>query len=137
MESAESDAPGDLAEVISEMGPDWKVTHGPYVLAARRLATEFRTLRNCNPDYRVDRQAVQHELRNMLVKRKCRAKDMQRILPIALVMVFYPSRYEQTILHAYGTQTLRDEVTLAMEDPITLTWWELLCGVKTPFSQAK
>lgn len=134
MESAESEAPGDLQETLKELGPDWKATHGPYVLAARQIATEFRTIRNSNPNPKVDRLAVQQEIRTMLMKRKCRNKDMQRILPLACLMAFYPSRYEQTVAHAFGTQELRDEVTLAMEPPVTLTLWERWSGVKTPFA---
>lgn len=131
MESAESDAPGDLQEVLSELGPEWKETHGPYILAARRLATEFRALRNNNPDPKRDRQAIQHEMRNMLAKRKCRNKDMLRILPIALIMVFYPSRYEQAVAHAFGTRDLRDEVELANDPVIERSWWEKIRGVST------
>lgn len=134
MESAESDAPGDLQETLRELGPDWKITHAPYVLAARQVATEFRTIRNSNPNPQVDRLAVQQEIRTMLVKRKCRNKDMQRILPLACLMAFYPSRYEQTVLHAFGTQELRDEVSLAMEPPVQLTLWERWSGVKSPFT---
>jgi len=128
MESAESDAPGDLSEVLGEFGPDWKATHGCYVLAARRVATEFRALRNYNPDPRIDAQAVQVELRNMLAKRKCRNKDMVRILPIALRLVFYPSRYEQTVETAFTVPAMRDEYAVATERKYTRSWADWLLG---------
>jgi len=130
MESAESDAPGDLLEVLGELGPEWKATHGSYVLAARRLATEFRALRNCNPDPRIDVAAVQVELRNMLAKRKCRNKDMVRILPIAVRLVFYASRYEQTVSAAFTTPAMRDEYRVATEPTYRRTWLEWFSGVR-------
>lgn len=128
MESAESDAPGDLQEVLGELGPEWKATHGCYILAARRLATEFRALRNHNPDPRIDVAAVQVELRNMLAKRKCRNKDMVRILPLALRFVFYPSRYEQAVEAAFASPTLRDEYIVATEPKYKRTWFEWFAG---------
>lgn len=128
VESLTSQAPEDLLPALGRFGPEWIAEHKPYVLAARALATEFRALRCSHPDRRVDVAAVQHELRGMLKNRNCREKDMIRIMPIALIMVFYKSDYEQMVEHAFATPEMRDCIAVSQDTPMQRTWWEWFTG---------
>lgn len=138
VESLTSQGPEDLLPALGRFGPEWIAEHQPYVLAARALATEFRALRCAYPDRRVDVAAVQHELRGMLKNRNCREKDMIRIMPIALIMVFYKSEYEQMVEHAFATPEMRDYIAVSQDQPMQRTWWEWLTGsYSNPLPQPK
>lgn len=128
VEAMTADAPDDLAAALESFGPEWKAEHRSYALAARALATEFRTLRNARPDPKVDVASVQHELRMMLKARKCRNKDAIRIVPLALVMCFYKSEYEQTVEHAFAQPVMRERLMVAQDDPLEPTWVERWFG---------
>lgn len=120
--------PDDLQAALEGFGPKWVTEHQPYALAARALATEFRCLRCMAPDPAKDALSVQAELRSMLKARKCRNKDAIRILPLALIMCFYKSDYEQIVEHAFATPLMRDRLAVAQDDPLAPTWWEWLTG---------
>lgn len=128
VEAVTAEAPEDLLAALGAFGPDWRAEHLNYGLAARALATEFRTLRNASPDPTVDVKAVQHELRMMLKARKCRNKDAIRIMPLALVMVFYKSDYEQIVEHAFAEPIMRDRISVSQDEPMQRTWYEWMFG---------
>lgn len=128
VEDLTAQGPDDLQAALGCFGPNWIIEHQPYALAARALATEFRALRCCSPDPKRDVQCVQAELRGMLTARKCRNKDAIRIIPMALIMCFYKSDYEQIVEHAFATPMMRDRLTVAQDDPLKPTWLERLTG---------
>jgi len=130
VEALTAQGPEDLQSVLGDFGPDWVPEHRNYVRAAHALATEFRALRCRNPDPRRDVHAVQVELRNMLKHRKCRNKDAIRILPIAVVLAFRKSGYEQRVEHAFGTALQRDHTMVSEDDALGRTWGEFFLGRK-------
>lgn len=130
VEALTAQAPEDLQSALEDFGPDWVPEHLNYVRAAYALATEFRTLRCRSPDPKRDVQAVQVELRNMLKHRKCRNKDAIRILPIAVLLAFRKTGYEQRVEHAFGTPLQRDHTIVAEDNALQRTWGEFFLGRK-------
>lgn len=132
IEGAEGDLPGCLQEVLKEVGSGWTLSHGPYILAARRVATEFRALRTRWPNPKTDGVAVVSELRRMLEKRRCRAKDMVRILPLATYFAFQKSFYEQVVDAAFNTPESRARYAVSQEVQGKPGWFERMAGIEDP-----